>query len=347
MNNIDSAANITPNNNEAVNMTNSNTVIENTNENSGINLPAGDENTESQKEVNVAGSVTEPAACTSLAIQENSNLKEKSQIIGNIRVVPCKPTDTLSLKVPENEKAVESGENTDRMKQFWGDTSLPPVWNMANIQGVMEDRIFAGIRENDGGIRSIEFVQRYSNGSFSPKMKISQADIMMSQIKTGKKIARFEEKVTNEYLGKFRGDPREILDIREIIKTLFIALPALPMQSDDYAEFKRRQFYFDVMEIVSTSPCRICDDNRAYYPLIEEEILDIAQNLKMTKLDLLRKLRDYGFLYLTNSSTGYQTNIRCTYPDKSTYTTWRYCLYKINYFTGMDEDPDHTRMYDF
>ncbi len=47
-------------------------------------------------------------------------------------------------------------------------------------------------------------------------------------------------------------------------------------------------------------------------------------------------LKKYGFLYLTKSSDGYQTNARSTNSDKTTYTEWVYCIYKFRDLAGME-----------
>ena len=67
---------------------------------------------------------------------------------------------------------------------------------------------------------------------------------------------------------------------------------------------------------------------------MEDHIDTLAEDLNIKKNELLKKLKEYRFLYLTDSSEGYQTCIRfkpCGEFFPKTYTQWCYCILKLDY----------------
>lgn len=262
-----------------------------------------------------------------------------------IRVVPCYTQNELDMMIPDSEKAVDDdGEAAERLDQVW-QKMAPPIHDMSHIEGVLNNCIYAKIVENAKGMRAIKFCQAYKNGTFSPLITIEQSDVLSflqeSQYTTGtKKLTAAERRLQKEYLGKFSGDPAEMLSVREILKVFYKVLPALSSCSDKHVEQERRRFYRDVMELVSRLQSQMHNSYRSYYPLTEEDIEYLARELKMSVIELLRKLDSEGFLYRTPSCSGYQANVRFTYNGKS-YTERRYCIRNLDFFAGIDMDMDN------
>ena len=77
--------------------------------------------------------------------------------------------------------------------------------------------------------------------------------------------------------------------------------------------------------------------HKAYYPLDNEGIMLLVEELDMKKSELLKKLKQYNFLYLTESSVGYQSTVRITVEfegEIDTRTEWRYCLLRLGYLAN-------------
>lgn len=96
-----------------------------------------------------------------------------------------------------------------------------------------------------------------------------------------------------------------------------------------------------------------CTKRKAYYGLDIGGIEYLAHKMKMKKVDLLSKLKEYNFLYLTKSSRGYQTNVRFkiepherevlekgdpSLVGKDYATEWMYCIYKMEYLGNAIEE---------
>ena len=283
--------------------------------------------------------VIEADVCTSLIAQENNAITEKAKTVGGICVVPYCEGNLLSMKIPDEEKAVEAAnEDLSKMDRAWDAISSPILHDMANLQGILNNSLYAGIRENHTGERMIAFCQRYRSGTLSPTISIPQADIYEYQeccSGNSKEASKIIKKMRREYLNKFSGYPDERLDTREIMHALYTTACALPKQDDNSARLERKEFYNDVVEVAKAIPTQILYDYKAYYPLEECDIVSIAMAMKMHKVQLLRKLRSYGLLYLEPSSSGYQSNVRIKDHNGSSHTEWRYCIFKVEYLAGI------------
>lgn len=286
-----------------------------------------------------AGNGMPPRVCTSLAVRPDNTPKEKVQTGGDIRVVPVFVESILAQDLPDEAKAVEPAGDLEKMIVAGNRMEVPAVQNMANIVGALDNRLYALVRENDQGMRSVEYCQRYGNGRFSPKMRIEQKDILESRDcgrgnrSDLKKKIKIMETAKHDYYNKFSGDISEVLDITDIFDTLAATLGALPVRADrdKYGMF---EFYERVIEAVECSLSHLWGHHKYYYPLTEDEIMRVSKGMGMKKDDLVDSLRDYGLLYIVRSSTRNKTNVRLKYMDGSSYTQWRYCIWKRDYLMG-------------
>lgn len=306
--------------------------------------------------ITAAMEVVEPAGCTDLVAQTDNNgtVKEKEETGGDIRVVLCEGEYGLAKELTDDEKAVEIGEEEKMLDDVWERMKEPPTYRMGKIAGALDDRIFARVYVDEKDNRHVEFCQQYRDGSFSPVMGINQADMIMvatyqqvsmPEASVQKKIRRIETELNTEYLGKFGGAPEDLISVVEIIQLLFEKLKALPSYKNEDWELTRRELYRMVAGIIQTIPTQIVNDHDKYYVLMEEDITYLAKELGMNRLKMLRKFREYGFLYLQGSNDGYQANVRIKYQN-GTKAERRYCIYRPERFAGIQETPK-TNDYDF
>lgn len=255
----------------------------------------------------------------------------------------------LEQFIDEDERAVDLGRN-DKFQEMMKRAEPSPASGMAQIGSALCDCLFGSVYENEKGVRFVDFCQRYQNGSFSPRMRVEQSELLTlascerlgdtADKGTKQKKAKILSKAGKEYLGKFRGEPMELIDIEQILLRLINALTALPIYSDDDRELRRAEFYRQVVEIVSGFQLQRLYPHKSYFALTEEEVMEATQRMGMQKLAFLKKLKDFGFLYLTPSSKGYQVCIRSGYQAGETHTEWRYCIFKFSWFAGMDENEN-------
>lgn len=297
---------------------------------------------------------SETSACTDLTALNSTPMPDRVTESKCIRAVVNTKTNPLLMNIPEDDMAVGSKKEAERMKAVLDLLSQSSAYGTVNIQNALGDRIYAGVTTDEKGIRTIEFYQLYNDGSFSSKVEILQSDLMTTQMchlsnSTNaclkKKVQNIELKISNEYLGKFRGEPEEILDINAILFTLFTVLPSLPEQTENHARLMKQDFYHCLREQIRST--YISDEHKSYYALTDENIIEMAKSMKMSRTAFLDRLLEYGFLYLTSSSQGYQTNVKESYPDGTPYTVWKYCIYKLPFLAGIDEDSDMKCSYEF
>lgn len=193
--------------------------------------------------------------------------------------------------------------------------------------------IYAYIEEDEEANRKICFCQQYEDGTFSEILTISQADVVtiimagdasdiFAQSQAKKICVNFRLK----YGGSFCGTRAEFMSIRDIAEMIAGELQNIPVYRDDLTEVERVEFYQRLIRIIKGMTSQMLNDHRAYYPLSTEDLEYIARNLGMTKVNLLKSLKKYDFLYLSSSSKGYQTNVRLNGTGKESFTTWRYCV---------------------
>jgi len=217
-----------------------------------------------------------------------------------------------------------------------------PTIGMAQLTNILDGRYYARICVDEKGNRRIEICQEYENGGYSPKITIKQSDFLraarrnfgeaeIDQRKIKNLIENFIIRFSNECLDKFDGAMTINFDAVQILKSLSRCFRALPIHKDYCEEQTPAELYRNVMNVIEEASK--LDENaylyghKAYYPLTAGDIDFIATELEMKRSELLKKLKEYNFLYLTESSVGYQTNIRID----SDRTERRYCLFRLKY----------------
>lgn len=223
---------------------------------------------------------------------------------------------------------------------------LSPAIGMARMTNTLGGRFFARICVDEQQRRRIEFCQQYENGLFSPKIVMKQSSFLqavqnnfgtakISQRKLKNTVEKFVFDLCCECLDKFDG--AMTFDVVEVLKALAKCYGQLPICVDSNGELSPGELYMSIISVLQETNSEDDDDllqgHKSYYPLRDDDVKYIAERLDMPKISLLKKLKEYSFLYLTPSSRGYQTNIRLHSNDEDveTRTEWRYCLFRFKY----------------
>lgn len=278
---------------------------------------------------------TETQECTELVVQDDL-LPQKVE-----KPMPESITATTEFvgKMDDYDRAVE----IDTLSCVHSNLALNKTARI--ITDGKGRQLEAWINEDETGARIISVVQRYWNGNSSPELKMSQGDVVISSIAAStmdvsmqRRVKHFLMKTGEQYWSTFRGQDGELMNMQELITVLFSELSHIPVYLDDITEVERIELYQKIVDFVQRIPSMIMNTHKAYFPLTEEEIQDVARNMGLTKLNLLKKLKKFNFLYLTPSSRGYQTSIRINGIGLDSYTAWRYCIIRIEDLEKSDEE---------
>lgn len=274
--------------------------------------------------------------------------KEELEVKEGLKLVSPNIPKFSSLVLPDEaaEAPDVKNDSTARCREL---DFFSPVRGMINISNRLDGKLYAKLHEDESGKRIIEYRQRYQDGRYSPLMSIQQASMMIaakfnflskdiSERKIRSRISDFILDVNEEYYGKFRGAAADELNTIDILNVLYEALQYLTASSDSLSENEGEAFYQMVVYHINNLNSWSAKSYKSYYALQEEDIGEVAGSMGMKKVELLKQLKRLDFLYLTPSSKGYQTNVRVKFPDGKSYTEWRYCIYKLAYFAGVEDD---------
>lgn len=292
------------------------------------------------------------------AIMGNSNVpkaakmpKDELAAADELKLLTPNMPDFSSLVLPE-EVADELTGKQDSVTRYRELGFFSPIRGMTNISNRLGGCLNARLSEDEKGQRRIEYVQKYVDGkTYSPIMSLSQASIRIAAkysfsskgIEEGKirnRVSKFLLEAHDDYYGKFRGVLVDELDIADILDVLYEALPHLPINSESLTELEGETFYQLLDNQLKNTSSMSIHNHKSYYALEDGDIETLAGNMGMKKLELLKKMKQYDFLYLTPSSRGYQTNVRVRYASGKSDTVWRYCIYKLSYFADIEEVAD-------
>ncbi|MCM1124156.1 MAG: hypothetical protein NC416_16365 [Eubacterium sp.] len=269
--------------------------------------------------------------------------------LDNLQFVDANLPD-FALKVPEAERAIDIEDEKDVYGKLQEMGVLSPVHDMVNIRNCFNDSLFANRYQDEDGKKYIQFCQRYDDGRYSPIMQLPQADFMIAaqysfvatEIKDARiksRVAGFFLKVLEEYFGIFDGDDDEQLNIADILNVLYYSRKQLPLYREDAKEMDAVELYQLIERYIPECESHIHKlfERESYYMLDEEGVIKLANTIGMRKLQLLKLMKKYGFLYLTEASHGYQANIRFTKQDGESFTEWVYCIFKFAVLAGIQK----------
>lgn len=270
--------------------------------------------------------------------------------------------DILKASITEDEQAVDDGEQEDELSteivQAEKRGCFSAANGMAQITNVLDGRLYAAVYVDEKGNRSIAFCEQYDNGEFSPKMQISQGELLLlgqnnmdpksirvNSLKT--KATKVMTDLTMDYFNKFSGGSNP-MNMIEILQVLAMVLGNLPVYRDDTEEELAKQFYREVVHCLEKSEesytlkaSAWIYNHRSYYALDDEALEILAEAMKMKPNELAKKLKQYKLLYLTDHARGYKTRVRInraegeseeyikTWNITGPTSEWCYCIYKF------------------
>lgn len=261
------------------------------------------------------------------------------------------PQNNLEALVPEDERGFdEPEEEADVYAEAERQGYVSPVSRMARIDSSLDGQIYACIEVNDEGARTVVFCQKYGDGRFSAKMYLEQSDLLLYTVSLKTKEKSMKAKATailtktyKDYFGKFDGDT--VLDMADVMKALMSVLMQLPVYRNNIDVVGNpSMLYREIMNCIQgknrefTMPSGFCEERKSYYGLVDEQIDALARHFGMKRLSFLKRLNECGFLYLTDSSQGYQTKVR--FPARDGFpasTDWLYCIWRLDYFAQKKE----------
>lgn len=281
------------------------------------------------------------------------------EIIEQLNVVETLiPWGSVALQIPENEREEIDEETHIDLRESMKYGCFSPAVGMMGFKVNTGHVFYARILTDSKGSRWIEYCQQYKDKSYSAKMKVKQADLviatmyLVNEMKEKKDPSKFLPKSTvNKIIMNARNDyynkavfPQECVCIEQIFLLLLSVYKSLPTENAVLEAYDcPERFYADVMTAIKKEPAYANgNEHKAYYALSSEYIDKIAGELGMKRDLLLKKLKEYKFLYLTDSSKGYQTCVRFPAGKSEleqeffpkSYTQWSYCILKLEYLAG-------------
>lgn len=293
--------------------------------------------------------------------------REVSEKKHSMDIVPLTVTEVIETvgntipEIPENERAEIDKENYIDLEESKKHGFFDPIRGMRGFKTNTGHLFYARIFTDTKGNHWIEYCQQYSNSSYSGKIRVKQADLITgayyiwSKENTGNKDSTDSHSITkhagakiivnarNDYYNKTTF-PNECANIEQIFMLLLSVYNSLPTESDELKVYDSPdKLYESVMKAIQKDPLWLTDDfHKSYYAFDTEQIDMIANELDIKRDLLLKKLKEYKFLYLTDSSKGYQTYVR--FPAGKSglaaeflpkpYLKWSYCILKLEYLAS-------------
>lgn len=278
---------------------------------------------------------------------EATKMEIRNILPDDIEVGEVEAPDFASM-VPEEERAIDIEDDAEDYRKLREMDYFSPVRDMVNIRKVFNDRLYAQIYVDSNKMRYIRCCQKYADGTFSPIIQLPQSGMRMAaryhfsskniqEPMLRSRVAQFVMNAYDEYYGKFPLD--EELDIVEILNVLYSVMPKLPVNAEIPSELSAEDLYRSILQHIGDIQAWALYTHKSYYILDNEGIVKLAREMGMPKIDLLKQLKKYGFLYTQKSSEGYQANARFTAPDGTSFTERVYCIFKLKFFAGIEEKP--------
>lgn len=268
------------------------------------------------------------------------NLAAENKIVV---VNSIEPIADLALQIPETERA-EAEESLIDLTDATEYGVFTPVLGMKGFITDTGHRLYAKICKEPTGL-VIRYRQQYSDGRYSDEMTINQSTLALassynfmsnkiSVTKLRNVVETFLVEASLDYYGKILC-PSEGLDIIAVLKMLIDKYQELPTEENMLSILEQpEKLYKRIIRVIKDRRLDIMDEHESYYTLNKDQINILAEELNTKKNQLLKKLREYRFLYITDSSEGYQTNVRFKpygeFLPKS-HTEWCYCVLKLDY----------------
>lgn len=245
------------------------------------------------------------------AEQDTAYNKEQGQLSVEVKV------NALNQFVPDDER-VELAD-TERVSRLSRAGILTMVDGMGNIKGRLDDSIYAVIRVDNKGTRWYDFCQELSNGGYSPKLSIKQADLIrlcncqfnverIANRMERRKAATSLSSITDSYLNSMFAS--EMQNIYDILQCLCDASPLLPIQYEEDGG-SIEELYEQIVQILKyEAPGLVYEKKQSYFMLRRPDIEELARMLGMTRLKLCKILKENKLLFLQDSAGGYESKVK-------------------------------------
>lgn len=271
-----------------------------------------------------------------LGVVKNNNALEANGESNGAVVVNTASYNSLVPKDEQAEREILSKEYEEARKQGMFSSAA----GMAHIENVLDGKLYAAIRVDEQGNRTIEFCQQYDGGEFSPKVTVSQADLRFAAMnnfvpdgipvpRMKARLGKFLEQVTTDYFGRVSGGT--VYPPIDILSALVAVIDQLPEFRANGGGWTPETLYAAVMDMVNgrtTPPITPFGEHKAFMAFAAFQIDAMAEHLAMKSgRELLKLLNEYHLLYLEDSSQGYQSKVYI----EGTMRDWAYCIYRAEY----------------
>ncbi|MCM1259050.1 MAG: hypothetical protein NC307_14535 [Roseburia sp.] len=279
-------------------------------------------------------------------IPEDERAVTGADPIEGIRIVvvdSVAPLDDLMSEIPEEERACEE-ESPVGLSEVTSYGFFTPAVGMRCFTTNTGHRLYAKISTDPKAGQVIRYRQQYADGRFSDEMTLSQADLVLAATYrfTSDRIAdttlrnvvgKFIVEASRDYYGRLLY-PREGLEITAILNMLVNKFGELPIEKNMLPLLEQpRELYGAIIQTIRDKRLDVLDEKTSYYTLDREQMETLAAELGTTRIKLCNRMREYHFLYLTDCSKGYQSNIRFKpygefFPNP--HSQWMYCILKLD-----------------
>lgn len=281
-----------------------------------------------------------PYDLSSVIPKEEQVLEERNPVFYEVENI----TGDMISEIPEEERDIMPESNTSEFAEAKDQGCFLPVQGMKGFETDTGYKIFAKIHQDRKGNRYIEFCQQYSNDEFSEKMRIAQADLLISaryrfvskeipERKLRERVGKFVMEVTWDYYNK-SVYPQECMNVEELLSLLIQNYGKLPLHNE-----KPR---FDIPEVLYDTTIRnirelglmLFDNYKAYYALDKDRMTIVAEKMGLRRDELVKKLYEFRFLYTTGSAQGYQARVHVKGDGEfveNGHKEWYYCILKLDF----------------
>ncbi|MGI5906751.1 MAG: hypothetical protein ACOX85_10955 [Candidatus Pararuminococcus gallinarum] len=223
--------------------------------------------------------------------------------------------------IPMDERAVvEIGTDTERaiMSIMNGTGAFVGGRGFVPVEGT-DDRVLACIVENEKGTKVLKVMLARKDGTFFPTLEIAHADFVMAceyNFALPEKnnlfygdIMRFQKNTIRGVVDRLPCDAG--MDYMGVLNALKSSYRQLPIHRHVPNGASVATIYQAIMGYAyrhnSASNPLV---GEAYFRLDRSDMEKIAEDLEMTTKAICIELKEHGFLYLTESSKGFQTKVR-------------------------------------
>lgn len=290
-------------------------------------------------------SVLERACTPSELIPEDEREVEEKTDLQEVQPIEVALVASPEAMIPIEEQAIAEETYDVKFQDARTVGFFSPAVGMAQITNRLGGVIHAALHVDARGERTIQFCERYPDGRFSPKVTVKQSNLLLAatnnfapdtipEANLKKKISKFVADTAESYLGTYSDDGIPLNPIN-ILKALASARNSLPVVQDGIEVLPAEKLYMQIENIMRSwiyNPLTDQEGPKSYAILADFQIESLAKSLGMKENALLRLLKQYNFLYLTESSMGYQTRVRFGKDENGKdVLDWCYCLYKADF----------------